>query len=84
MGGGKACFAEFVAEREYEMGLDDLSIGLGHTGTDYGKNDPRPKKDVEFSQTECTHVVLYDSINDSGRLFGGQLAPAPCGTRGCA
>lgn len=75
--GGRACFtelfAELVTEREYEMGLDDLSIGLGHTGTDYGKNDPRPKKDVEFSQTECTHVVLYDSINDSGRLFGGQL-----------
>lgn len=50
-----------------------LDSGLGKQGSDYGKNDPRPKKTVEYSQTECTHVILYDSINDSGRLFGGRL-----------
>lgn len=53
--------------------MNDLDLGLGNMGSDYGQSDPRPKKTVEFSQTECTHVVLYDSINDSGRLFGGQL-----------
>ena len=53
--------------------MNDLNTGLGKQGSDYGRNDPRPKRTVEFSQTECTHVVLYDSINDSGRLFGGRL-----------
>ena len=53
--------------------MSDLNSGLGKQGSDYGANDPRPKKTVEYSQTECTHVVLYDSINDSGRLFGGRL-----------
>lgn len=53
--------------------MSDMKIGLGNTGTDYGVNDPRPKRTVEYSQTECTHVLLYDSINDSGRLFGGRL-----------
>lgn len=53
--------------------MKDLNSGLGKQGSDYGKNDPRPKRTVEYSQTECTHVVLYDSINDSNRLFGGRL-----------
>ena len=53
--------------------MSDMKTGLGNTGTDYGANDPRPKRTVEYSKTECTHVLRYDSINDSGRLFGGRL-----------
>lgn len=53
--------------------MSDLNTGLGKQGSDYGKNDPRPKRTVEFSQTESTHVVLYSNVNGYGRLFGGQL-----------
>lgn len=53
--------------------MSDMNSGLGKMGSDYGRNDSRPKRTVDFSQTECTHVILYDSINDSGRLFGGRL-----------
>lgn len=55
--------------------MNDLNTGLGKQGSDYGRNDPRPKRTVEFSQTECTHVVLYDSINDSGDCSAAGLSP---------
>lgn len=33
----------------------------------------RPTKPVEYSLTERTHLLRYDSINGAGRLFGGKL-----------
>ena len=47
--------------------------GLGQLGSDYGKNDPRPKRTVEFSQVENAYLIRYENINSTGRLFGGQL-----------
>lgn len=53
--------------------MNDKEIGLGKTGSDYGANDPRPKRSVEFSQVENVYVIRYENINPTGRLFGGQL-----------
>ena len=53
--------------------MNDLDSGLGKTGSDYGKSDPRPKRDVEFSQVENSYLIRYENINSTGRLFGGQL-----------
>lgn len=33
----------------------------------------RPKRTVEYSMTECTHVLQYEDINGENRLFGGKL-----------
>ena len=53
--------------------MSDHEKGLGQLGSDYGKNDPRPKRSVEFSQAENVYLVRYENINSFGRLFGGQL-----------
>lgn len=53
--------------------MSDLDNGIGKMGSDYGANDPRPKRPVEFSQVENIYVVSYPHINPLGRLFGGQL-----------
>ena len=53
--------------------MNDKEIGLGKTGSDYGANDPRPKRSVEFSQVENVYVIRYENINPTGRLFGGGL-----------
>ncbi len=53
--------------------MRDLNSGLGKLGSDYGKNDPRPKRTVEFSQVENIYLIRYENINSTGRLFGGQL-----------
>lgn len=37
------------------------------------QEDNRPKKTVEASLTESTHVLKYSDINGAGRLFGGRL-----------
>ena len=53
--------------------MNNTQSGLGHTGSDYGTSDPRPKSSVEFSQVENVYVIRYENINPTGRLFGGQL-----------
>ena len=53
--------------------MNNTQSGLGHTGSDYGTSDPRPKRSVEFSQVENVYVIRYENINPTGRLFGGQL-----------
>ena len=53
--------------------MDKENMGLGQTGSDYGKNDPRPKKTVLDSQVENAYLIRYENINSTGRLFGGQL-----------
>ncbi len=53
--------------------MNNLETGLGRQGSDYGKSDPRPKRDVEFSQAENVYCIRYENINSAGRLFGGQL-----------
>ncbi|MBQ1311474.1 MAG: acyl-CoA thioesterase [Blautia sp.] len=53
--------------------MSDLNSGLGKQGSDYGKSDPRPKRDVAFSQVENVYLIRYENINSTGRLFGGQL-----------
>ena len=56
-----------------EANMNNTQSGLGHTGSDYGTSDPRPKRSVEFSQVENVYVIRYENINPTGRLFGGQL-----------
>ena len=53
--------------------MSDLETGLGRQGSDYGRYDPRPKRDVEFSQVENVYMIRYENINSYGRLFGGQM-----------
>ena len=53
--------------------MKDINSGLGNMGSDYGRNDPRPKRDVAFSQVENVYLIRYEHINSTGRLFGGQL-----------
>lgn len=53
--------------------MSELDMGLGSQHSDYGRNDPRPKRSVEFSQAENVYIIRYENINSAGRLFGGQL-----------
>lgn len=51
----------------------EIASALGNLGSDYGRSDPRPKRDVAFSQVENMHVLRHENINGTGRLYGGQL-----------
>ena len=53
--------------------MKDINSGLGNMGSDYGRNDPRTKRDVAFSEVENVYLIRYEHINSTGRLFGGQL-----------
>ena len=37
------------------------------------RNETRPVRGVEYSKTEQIQIVMPESINGSGRLFGGKL-----------
>ena len=53
--------------------MSEINTDLGKVQTDYGASDPRPKRNVAFSQVENVYVIRYENINPTGRLFGGQL-----------